>query len=232
MRVLVTRPLEDANTTAAQLSARGHSALISPLLSVVEFAGPPVDLSGVQAILATSANGVRALARRNIDRNLPVFAVGPQTAKEARDAGFSLVRDANGDLNALAESITLWTSPDKGTLLHASGVDGAGKLATLLEGRGFTVRTETLYAVSAAPLTAEARKALSERLVDAVMLYSPRSARLFQDVVKDDGLEAGLDFITAVCISAATAQMVMPLSFKEIRIAESPNQDAMLACLG
>ena len=44
-------------------------------------------LDGVQAILATSANGVRALARRTPRRDLPLFAVGPQTAARGAEAG-------------------------------------------------------------------------------------------------------------------------------------------------
>ncbi len=68
-----------------------------PLLSVRFHDGPPLALDGAQAILATSANGVRALARRSRARDLPVFAVGPQTAEAAREAGFANVKSADGD---------------------------------------------------------------------------------------------------------------------------------------
>ena len=56
------------------------------------------DLSGVQAILLTSANGARALAAAAPDaaaRRLPVLAVGCATARAARDAGFRC-RDGGG----------------------------------------------------------------------------------------------------------------------------------------
>ena len=64
MRVLVTRPIEDAGETEALLKARGHKAVIAPMLNIVFHDGPPIELAGVQAILVTSANGVRALSRR------------------------------------------------------------------------------------------------------------------------------------------------------------------------
>src|ERR1700749_3338061 len=82
MRVLVTRPEEDAVRIAEILKSRGHEPVIAPLLKTNFHNGPDISLDGVQAILATSANGVRALATRTRRRDIPLFAVGPQTAQE------------------------------------------------------------------------------------------------------------------------------------------------------
>ena len=64
MRVLVTRPAEDAEETAAELVARGHEPVIAPLVDIRFVEGPPLELDSVQAVLATSRNGVRALSLR------------------------------------------------------------------------------------------------------------------------------------------------------------------------
>jgi hypothetical protein len=122
MRILVTRPLEDGKEIAARLAERGHQALLAPLLEPRFQDGPLLEeqgheLDNVQALLATSANGIRAFIRRSARRDLPVFAVGPQTAKEAREAGFGDVRSADGDAKALAEATRRWASP-AGILLH------------------------------------------------------------------------------------------------------------------
>ena len=231
MRVLITRPIEDAEVTAKDLHARGHAALVSPLLAVNMQGGPALDLSGVQAILATSANGIRALAPRTVNRDILVFAVGPQTADEATKAGFKNVRAGTRDIVVLAEAVSHWTSPDKGTLLHASGNDGAGKLAGLLTDKGFDVRTETLYSVNALPLSQEAIAAINSGEVDAVMLYSPRSARLFRDAITEANLAGAAAKITAICISSAAANALALVAFADIRVASAPNQDALLACL-
>jgi uroporphyrinogen-III synthase len=232
MRVLVTRPLDDATATAEHLRAHGHDALVSPLLTISVHNGPALDLAGVQAVLVTSANGVRALSARTQSRNIAIYAVGPQTAGEAKDAGFTNIRSSNGDAVALANAVSQWTSPDKGALLHASGAEGAGRLAGLLTDKGFTVRTETLYAVSPAPLSQAALDAIRAGSIDAVMLYSPRSARIFRDAVTKAGLENIAKKIIAICISPAAADALGPLTFAETRIAAEPNQEALLACLG
>jgi hypothetical protein len=37
--------------------------------------------------------------------------------------------------------------------------------------------------------------------------------------------------VIAVCISAATAEALAPLSFRSVRVASQPNQESLLACL-
>jgi uroporphyrinogen-III synthase len=227
MRVLITRPREDAEAIAARLAALGHTPMIAPLLEPRWFEGPPLDLAGIAAILATSANGVRALVRRTTRRDIPLFAVGPQTTQEARDAGFSHVENADGDAKALAAAVPGWIAADAGTLLHVCGEDSAGHLAADLSARGYALRGATLYAVDAVPLTAAARAALGDGAVEAVLLFSPRSARIFVEQAADLPLEK----LTAFCISPATAAMLPPARFAAIRAAAAPNQEALLALL-
>jgi uroporphyrinogen-III synthase len=220
MRILVTRPREDGEQIAAKLAALGHTALLAPLLEPRFHDGPELALDGVQAILATSANGVRALIRRTARRDIPIFAVGPQTTDEARAAGFSDARNADGDSRALAEAVTRWTRPEKGALLHVCGEDAPGTLVENLTKQGFTARRAALYGIVAATAL-PSDIALGD--VDAVMFFSPVSAKIFLQVC------AGTANLTALCISPATADILPPGAFVAVRIAGAPNQAAMLA---
>ncbi len=65
--------------------------------------------------------------------------------------------------------------------------------------------------------------------LDAALFFSPRSARVFKDLALSDGLN--VSSLIAICISEATAAALSPLTFREIRIATEPNQDALLAYL-
>jgi uroporphyrinogen-III synthase len=229
MRILVTRPLEDGREIAARLAARGHQAFLAPLLEPRFHDGPRLEegvgLDKMQAILATSANGVRALVRRTARRDLPVFAVGPQTAEEARGAGFADVRSADGDAVALAKATMRWASRD-GVLLHVCSDDAPGTLVETLYAEGFQVRRCPLYSIEPADaLPAQVRTALQAGALDAVMFFSPRTARLFGALA--DGLPT--DRLTALCISAATAEALAPMRFAGIEVADQPNQQAMLA---
>jgi uroporphyrinogen-III synthase len=232
MRVLLTRPLEDAVPFAQMLAARGHDAVIAPLLEIRFADGAEISLDDVQAILATSANGVRATARRTARRDVPVFAVGPQTAEEARRAGFATVRNAEGDGAALARATVQWASPQNGALLHAAGGEAPKFLAGELEKSGFTIRREILYqAVAANALPDAALSALKNDTLDAVMHFSPRSARLFCELTAEAGLVQDCKKIRALCISKATADAAAAIAFGQICIAQTPSQTAMLALL-
>jgi uroporphyrinogen-III synthase len=228
MKILVTRPVADGQEIAARLTEQGHQAVLAPLLEPRFFDGPEPKLDDVRAILATSANGVRALIRRTLRRDIPVFAVGPQTADEATHAGFTDVRSADGDAVALADATARWAAPGA-VLLHVCGADAPGTLADNLAGRGFAVRRAVLYGMEAATaLPPEVQDALRNKTLDAVMFFSPKTARLFLELAKELPI-AGL---TALCISPNTAKLLSAGLFAQVRIAEKPNQAAMLTLVG
>jgi uroporphyrinogen-III synthase len=228
MRVLVTRPQDDALETAALLKARGHDPVIAPLLSVHYHDGHPLHLDGVQALLFTSANGARAFARQTSRRDLRVFAVGTQTSEAAQGAGFSDIHNADGDSRTLADDVRRLADPLAGALLHAAGAQAEGRLAAALTEAGFTVHTEILYDVPGVTGFPHAAYAAWPSL-DAVLLYSARSATIFADCIRAAELSAA--HITALCISETAAKPLSGLALHAIRIAERPTQTALLACL-
>jgi uroporphyrinogen-III synthase len=219
MRVLITRPIEDANATAEILRARGHEPVIAPLLEIRYREGVSIP-ADAQAVLATSANGVRALAKNTPRRDLRVFAVGAQSAQAARLAGFTDVSSADGDANDLAKLVIASTFPKGAMLLHAAGAETRGDLAGALQREGYRVRTVALYdAMPAAEIAADLAA------IDAALFYSPRSAAIFAK------LAGACDKILACCISAATADALKPLHLHDVRVADRPNQDSLLALL-
>jgi len=228
MKVLVTRPVEDGEDTARQLALRGHQALVAPLLKTHFLDGPELSLQNVQAILATSANGVRALARRSARRDVPLFAVGPQTAAEAQRLGFKSVKSADGDAGALAQAAINWAAPDKGALLHVVGQGNDGKLVQMLA--GFSVRQEILYAVTAVEKMPEAAAmAMRQSRIDAALFFSPRSASVFRHCAVQENLP--LENIIAVCISPAAAAALAPLAFRQLVVAAKPNAASLLEAI-
>ena len=229
MRILISRPQEDAARLAELLRARGHQPLCASLLSVRFFDGPELTFESVSAIVATSANGVRALARRTERRDLRIFAVGPQTADAAKKAGFDDVECADGDATTLAEKVLGWVGPQEGVLLHAASADTEGQLKTLLAEEGYTVDEIVLYEVVAIHKLPEvAREAIIHHALDAAVVFSPRSAQALRDCILRAGLAEACKTIAAICISPTTAAALEPLAFRRVIVAERPNQAAML----
>ena len=228
--VLISPPVADAGPLAAVLAARGIAARLEPLLLIEFSPGPPLALADAQAILATSANGVRALSLRTECRALPLFAVGDATAREAREQGFITVESASGDVAALAALVKRRLDPTQGTLLHVAGTALAGDLAADLASAGFACRREVLYrARTAEGLSEETAAALREGLIDGVLLYSPRTAATFVHLVRAAGLAAQCVRLHAFCLSAAVAAAVNQIAWKAVVTAAMPTEAALVA---
>ena len=229
MRILITRPTDDAAPLAEALAAQGHETLVEPMLHITYREGRLPDLTGVQALLFTSANGVRAAARATESRTTPVLCVGDATARAARQAGFTSVSSASGDVDSLAELAMVQCRPGGGPLLHVAGSAIAGDLAGTLKAKGFTVERAVLYEAHAArALSKRAQQAIHANEIDAVLLFSPRSGATFAKVVRDAGLEAVCEGIDILCLSNAVAEALDGLPHRALRVAEEPTQEALL----
>lgn len=205
--LLVTRPAEDAEPLAARLRVEGFDASVEPMLDIVQRDGPELDLGGVQALLFTSANGVRSYVRRTGRLDRPVYAVGDATATAARAAGFRDVESASGDVYALAALVRARCAPGAGALLHVAGSSLAGDLAGMLTESGFAVRREALYdAVPSARLSGPTAGLLRTGTLDGVLFFSPRTARSFVRLVAEAGLLDCCRTVDALCLSPAVAE--------------------------
>lgn len=228
---LVTRPREDSEGVSRELRARGLTVAVEPLLDIA-YLDIAIDAEGVQGILATSANGVRALARLLPDRNLPVWAVGDASAREARALGYERVESAGGDVHSLAALVKDRCDPGTGAFLHAAGSVTAGDLAGLLGEAGFVVRRVVLYeARTATALSDELTQALRSGGIGLALFFSPRTAATFVTLVQAAGLSGVLRPLTAYALSRAVADKLAPLSWAAVRVAAVPTQAALLAAL-
>jgi uroporphyrinogen-III synthase len=89
VRVIVTRPDGQSDDLAAGLEALGHEVVLCPLVRVEPLGDGPIDASGYDWLIVTSANGARELARRLTGRARRVAAVGPVTAAVLAEHGLA-----------------------------------------------------------------------------------------------------------------------------------------------
>lgn len=222
--VLVTRPEPGAAETEAALRALGYRPILAPLMTIVSVSGPPLDLTGYDAVAVTSANGLRELAMRSAERALPLYAVGERTAALARDIGFREVHAAGGDVSSLSRLL----SGRGGRVLHVAGEDVAGELSPA---DVVVTRIIAYRAVPVADLPEPVVTALRDGQVAYVALFSPRTASVFVRLAQKAGLSAPVCGLTALCISAAVARAAQGFGFSETRVAAQPDAASLLALL-
>src|SRR5215468_1149853 len=175
MRVVVTRPQSDSERTAATLHARGHDVLVAPLMRVEPLTA---DLAGGWgAVIITSANAVAAIVgnpARDTLVQLPLFAVGHRSAEAARQAGFTNVTSAGGDVRDLVRTLIAQHADANAPLLYLAGEDRAADLLGELSARGIAAEIRVVYRAVAAAFPPALINALKAGAVDAVMHFSRR----------------------------------------------------------
>jgi uroporphyrinogen-III synthase len=223
MKLIITRPVGDALPLAGKLGERGHEAIIAPLLKIEARDGVVLPEKAYQAICVTSANAFVSPEILSARRSVPLYCVGLQSAEAARRAGFSDVRARGGNVRGLAEAISRELRTTDGSLLYLSGQETSGDLQGLLAAQGFNV--ERVVAYDAVPLVPTLSQAeLSQ--ADGVLLYSPRSARLWVEALSGRKVKDGFMHF---CLSQNVARN-LPLGSR-IRIARQPDEDHMLSLL-
>lgn len=229
MRVIVTRPEEDAGPLRQTLEALGHSVILQPLMTIAPRAGVTIPTRPWQAVVATSANGIRALSDPAALHGLPLLTVGPQSLKAAQDAGFPRAEAHGGDVDGLAAHVIDTHRPADGPILYLSGAETAGDLQGRLSAAGFDCHRLVLYDAVPATQLGEAAQALRHGSADAVLLYSPRSARIWVRLVEAEELKAEAAALPSLCLSRNVAA-ALPEGFT-VLVAEKPENAAMLRLL-
>jgi uroporphyrinogen-III synthase len=229
MRVLVLRPERAAIRTAEALRAMGHEPILAPVLTIEDLASPLPDIR-FDAVLATSANGLRKLRGRaeiaELSR-LPLIAVGDRTAQAGREAGFATVHVAEGDGRALVAEAKL-RFPEPARFLHAAGADRAFDIAGALEAFGHQVSVVELYrATVATALPEAARAALADDAVDVVLHHSGRIAETFLSLAHDAGLGEAARAAGHAALAGRIAKALSEFGCARVAVAARPDEAAL-----
>jgi uroporphyrinogen-III synthase len=234
MRFLVTRPLPEAERTAAALRACGHEAIVAPVLRIetvrAEFGAGPFA-----GLVVTSANAARALKdhpRRSELASLPVFAVGARSAAAVREIGCADVVSADGSMRDVAALLSKRFAGMGAQLLYLAGEDRAGDLTAALAPHGIRVEAIVVYRAVPEEKFAEAlANALGSGPLDGALHYSRRSAAAFLAGAAEAGLTAEVLALRHFCLSAEVAAPFVSAGARKTSVARQPDEPSLLAQL-
>ncbi len=225
MRLLVTRPADQAEQTAQKLRALGHLPVVAPVLEVAQ-TGAALPPGPFDLLLATSVQALAGFPPRAKHLALPLACVGEKTANAARTAGFSVLHAAP-DAEALAEVLRKEKSP-----MSALSLAGRERRATLeesLRAAGWRVEIVETYAARAVQTWPEAFvAALDAGEIGGVLHYSPRSAALALALIGRESARRLRHF----CLSPAIAAVCRDWApDAEIFVASQPDEEALITLL-
>jgi uroporphyrinogen-III synthase len=231
MRVLLTRALEDAGRSARLLAKLGIESVFAPVLETRDGVEAPPE-GGFDGLIVTSAKAASRLWRFDAElRALPVFAVGPRTARAVGSHGISDVHCSAGDAQSLIRDIPT-ILPPPARLLHIAGRDRKEEPARSLREMGYEVSLWTAYVAAAVEeLPEPARRALDDGAIDAALHYSPRSAKLVLELVEQAGVSAAFARLRHVAISPDVAAVLRDGGCERVVHSPRPNEKAMFRVL-
>ncbi len=186
------------------------------------------NLSRYNALVFTSAQGVYAFSALTSRRTYPVYAVGPATAAAAREAGFTDVKAAAGDLKALNDMLTGKMKSENRSLLHIGGVHTAGAV----EVPGLQVDRLPLYEAKAVQeLSPACLEALERKAFTAALFFSPRTGAIFAELLEKYARTPAVSSIRALCLSDSVVESLKLLPWRDVQAAPTPDMAGMMALL-
>lgn len=230
--VMVTRPQPGLNDTMSALIKLGLTPLAAPLLSITHYPlrlGLRQNETVYDRVVVTSSQSLSSL-RAALPCETPLSVVGAMTAERAKALGFIHVTHGKGTAHDLVSALPSPKSTTSATLLLATG-EGLGlDLAHDLRARGWRVTRRVVYrAVGVKRLSDHTRHLLREKKISAILFFSARTAQALIDIEGID--EESFRHVRALALSPTVASVLQQKVWRDIAIAETPTQKALLKLL-
>jgi uroporphyrinogen-III synthase len=220
LTVLLTRGRDQARPLARVLQKKGWRVILNPLLTFQHTDFAPINPLPMAWIL-TSQQALPALCQLDPQKQRSVFAVGPVTQQGCLDAGFQAF-DTGGDASSLLAYIQQKMTPEEGQLIHLSGAHVRVDISHALTAKGYRCERLVVYEALAKPtLGTILKEALEKRHLTHAVFYSPRTAQIFADLLKENELLSVED----VCVLALSKAILEPLNhlpWKERTVCKDP----------
>ncbi|MDA9179282.1 uroporphyrinogen-III synthase [Candidatus Pelagibacter ubique] len=229
MHILFTRPLEDCHEMILKFQSLGHEISHLPLINIEGLKYEAPNYSEFKAIIFTSANAVKFLDIKNIDKKLKCFCVGSATEKKARSVSFQNVFAAEGNVGNLKELILQNFKPSDGKLIYISGEIISSDLDKELISNGYTI--ERLINYRANPIEKYDESFIEKlklKMPEITYIYSQNSAINFLKVIKNYQLETLWMNTNLMCIGEKTSSILNEIKWKKIFLFNPGEEEFLL----
>lgn len=219
MKILITRPIEEALELATTIKNLNHDPVISPLFEIVFFDNIKEDsFANYDAIIITSRNALKAISNIK-NKNLQFLILGRKTTEIAKSLGFNNVKFSGINAEELKEYIQGYNK-----LLYLSGVDVSNNFTSLKK----TIDRQIVYnAKRLEKIPSEFFEFIKFGQKKMVLFFSKRSSRSFLELIQKNHLEPYCKNLIAISLSKKIADNIKNICYKSY-IAKEPTLDSMI----
>jgi uroporphyrinogen-III synthase len=229
MHILLTRPLEDCTDMIIKFKSLGHQVSHIPLLTIEKVDYEQINSLNFKGIIFTSANSIKFLDLKSIDKNTLCFCVGSSTEKKARGVGFQNVIAAEGNVENLKELILQNFNQKDGNLIYISGETVSADLDQQLSKEGYNIKRIINYRTSHNQnFSDEFVKELKVKMPDMVYVYSQNSALSLLNFIKMHQSESLWMNTNLMCIGEKTSSILNEIKWKKIFLFNPGEEEFLL----
>jgi len=229
MHILLTRPLEDCSELILKFQSLGHQVSHLPLLTIEKTNYEEINFFDYGGIIFTSANAIKFIDLKKIDKNILCFCVGDITEKKARTVGFQNTVAAEGNVSNLKELILQNYDTKSRPLLYISGEKISTDLDEQLVREGYNIKRIINYRVSHNKKFDENFvKELKIKIPDLVYVYSQNSASSLLNFIKIHQTENIWMNTNLMCIGEKTSSILNEIKWKKIFLFNPGEEEFLL----
>jgi len=229
MHILFTRPLEDCSEMILRFKLLGNKVSHLPLLKIEKVNYDEAILAEFQGIIFTSANAVKYLNIKKIDKKVLCFCVGAATEKKARGAGFQNVITAEGNVENLRELILQNFDQKDGKIIYVSGKTISVDLDQQLSKKGYNIKRVVNYmSIHNENFDNNFVRELKLNIPDIVYVYSKNSAENFLKFIKIYQTENLWMNTNLMCIGEKTSAILNEIKWKKIFLFNPGEEEFLL----
>ena len=229
MHILLTRPLEDCQEMISRFQLLGHQISHLPLLNIDKLNYEKINFSDYKGIIFTSANSIKFLDLKKINKKIFCFCVGNATEKKARNVGFQNVIAASGSVENLRELILQNFDKKNGKLIYVSGELISSNLDLQLVNEGYDVKRIINYkSTHNEKFDKKFIDDLRLNIPDIVYIYSQNSASSFLNFIKIYQLENMWMNTNIMCIGEKTSAILNEIKWKKIFLFNPGEEEFLL----
>ena len=229
MHILLTRPFEDCSEMILKFQSLGNKVSHLPLLRIDKVNYDETALMGLKGIIFTSANAVKFLDVKKINKKLLCFCVGNATEKKARTVGFQNVISAEGNVENLKELILQNFDQKDGKMIYVSGETISVDLDQQLLKEGYNIKRIINYrTIHNENFNNKFVKELKLNMPDIVYVYSQNSALNFIKFIKLYRSESLWMNTNLMCIGEKTSAILNEIKWKKIFLFNPGEEEFLL----
>lgn len=229
MHILLTRQLEDCSDLIFRFKELGHIVSHLPLLVIEKVNYDQKKLNDCKSIIFTSANAIKFLETKNIDKNIKCFCVGLATEKKAKSVGFQNIIAAEGNVRNLKELILQNFDPSDGEIIYASGEIISSDLDQQLINDGYSVKRLINYKTNHNKIYDDNFvEKLKVNIPNIVYIYSYNSALSFLNFIKNENLQSSWMDTNLMCMGEKTSSILNEIKWKKIFLFNPGEEEFLL----